>query len=79
MLSRLAKAVLVIPHGNADTERLFSHIGLNKTKHRSCLSITTLNALLTLQFNVPYKCYEFHPSQDLISKCKNAIGELKKE
>lgn len=79
VLSRLAKAILVIPHGNADTERLFSHMGLNKTKHRSCLSIDTLNSLLTLQFDVPQKCYEFRPSQDLISKCKNAIGELQKE
>ena len=31
-MTRLAKALLVIPHGNADTERLFSHLGLNKTK-----------------------------------------------
>ena len=34
-LTRLTKAILVIPHGNADTERLFSHLGLNKTKHRN--------------------------------------------
>jgi len=31
-LTKLAKAILVVPHGNADTERLFSHLGLNKTK-----------------------------------------------
>ena len=31
-LTKLAKAILVTPHGNADTERLFSHVGLNKTK-----------------------------------------------
>ena len=29
-LEKLAKAILVIPHGNADTKRLFSHIGLKK-------------------------------------------------
>ena len=28
------QVILVIPHGNADNERLVSHIGLNKTKHR---------------------------------------------
>ena len=44
VLSKLAKAILVIPLGNADTERLFSHVGLNKTKHRTSLSIETLNA-----------------------------------
>jgi hypothetical protein len=32
LLSKLAKAVLTIPHGNADIERMFSHLGLNKTK-----------------------------------------------
>ena len=35
--SKIAKAVLIIPHGNADTERMFSHMGLNKTKLRSSL------------------------------------------
>ena len=44
-LAKLAKAILVIPHGNADTERLFSHIDLNKTKHRNRLGISTLNSL----------------------------------
>ena len=34
-LAKFAKAILVMPHGNADTERLFSHIDLNKTKHRN--------------------------------------------
>jgi len=32
LLAKLAKSVLIIPHGNADIERLFSHMGLNKTK-----------------------------------------------
>ena len=49
-LENLAKAILVIPHGNADTERLFSHIGLNKMNHRNRLEISTLNSLLKVQF-----------------------------
>ncbi len=49
-LAKLAKAILVVPHGNVDTERLFSYIGLNKTKHRNRLGISTLNSLLTVQF-----------------------------
>ena len=40
-------------------EYLCGHIGLNKTKHRNRLGISTLNSLLTVQFNVPKKCYEF--------------------
>ena len=39
-LVKLAKAILVKPHGNADTERLFSQIGLNKMKHRNRLGIS---------------------------------------
>ena len=57
-LAKLANVILVILYGNADTERLFSHIGLNKTKHRNRLGISTLNSLLTVQFNVPQKCYD---------------------
>ena len=78
LLTTLAKAVLVIPHGNADTERLFSRLGLNKTKHRNSLSLSTLNALLTVQFNMKQSCYEFKPSSGLISRCKNAIAEAQK-
>ena len=74
-LTRLAKAILVIPHGNADTERLFSHLGLNKTKHRNSLGISTLNSLLIVQFNVPETCYNFKPSKPLLKLCKNAISE----
>ena len=58
-LAKLVKAILVIPHDNADTECLFSHIALNKTKHRNRRGISTLNSFLTVQFNVPQKCYEF--------------------
>ena len=75
-LSKLAKAVALIPHGNADTERLFSHIGLNKTKHRNSLSLETLNSLLTIQFNKTTPCYEFKPSNDLVKRCKNAQSEV---
>ena len=38
-LAKLAKAILVIPHGNADTKRLFNNISLNKTKQRNRLGI----------------------------------------
>lgn len=72
ILSKLAKAVVLIPHGNADTERLFSHVGLNKTKQRNSLSLETLNSLLTIQFNKMTPCYQFKPSNNLVKKCKNA-------
>ena len=54
---------------------LCGHIGLNKTKHRNRLGIST-NSLLTVQFNVPQKCYEFKPNTELLRTCVNAMNTL---
>ena len=59
LLTKLAKVVLIIPYGNADVERIFSHMGLNKTKVRNSLGVDTLTALLRMQFNVKESCYGF--------------------
>ena len=55
---------------------LFGHIGLNKMKHRNRLGISTLNSLLTVQFNVRQKCYEFKPNTELLKTCVNAMTHL---
>ena len=55
---------------------LCGHIGLNKTKHRNGLGISTLNSLLTMQFNVPQKCYEFKLNTELLKTCVNAMNTL---
>ena len=34
-LAAVAKLVLVLPHSNADAERVFTIVGLNKTKNRN--------------------------------------------
>ena len=75
-LQKLTKTILVIPQGNAHTERLFNHIDLNKTKHRNRLGISTLNSLLTVQFNVPQKCYEFKLNPELLKTCVNTMNTL---
>ena len=53
---------------------LCGHIGLNKTKHRNRLGISTSNSLLTVQFNVPQKCYG--PNPELLKTCVNAMNTL---
>lgn len=77
LLPRLAQAVLVIPHGNADSERLFSQMGLNKTKLRNRLGLKTLNALLCIKYNSPGNCFDFKPSEVLMRRCKNAVKSAK--
>ena len=51
---------LVVQEYSCSPVLLCGHIGLNKTKHRNRLGISTLNSLLTVQFNVPQKCSEFN-------------------
>ena len=55
---------------------LCGHIDLNKMKHRNRLGISALNSLLTVQFNVLQKCYEFKPNTELLKTCVNAINTL---
>ena len=55
---------------------LCGHIGLNKTKHRKSRRISTLNSLLTVQFNVPQKCYEFKLNTELLKTRVNAMSTL---
>ena len=51
-------------------------IGLNKTKLRKRLGISTFNSLLTVQFNVPQKRYELKPNTELLKTCVNAMNTL---
>ena len=39
LLTKQPKVELIIPHGNADVERIFSHMGLNKAKVRNSLGV----------------------------------------
>ena len=70
LLTKLAKVVLIIPHGNADVERIFSHMGLNKTRVCNSLGDDTLTSLLRMQFNVKESCYGFKPTSRMLEKCK---------
>ncbi|XP_039653059.1 uncharacterized protein LOC120557088 [Perca fluviatilis] len=49
-LSKIAALVLVLPHSNADAERVFSMVGLNKTKTRNSLALDgTLSSIMTVK------------------------------
>lgn len=53
-LTRIAEAVLVIPHSNAEEEGLFSIVRKNKTDSRSCLGLDgTLSNILAMRLAYP--------------------------
>lgn len=60
LLSVLVRAMLPLPHGNADCER-----GFSENKHildnRSSLAITTINGIRQVKSDL--KCYESEPSR----------------
>ncbi len=57
-LSKLAKVVLVLPHSNADPERLFSMVRKIQTELRRNLDPSTVCDLLSVKINNDNVCYE---------------------
>ena len=57
---------MCIPHGNADTERMFSHLNAIKSSSRTRLSDATLKASLVVKLNNNIDCYKFEPSHQMI-------------
>ncbi|XP_045078650.1 uncharacterized protein LOC121574295 [Coregonus clupeaformis] len=52
-LAAVAKLVLVFPHANADAERVFSVVGLNKTKRRNSQALDgTLSSIMTIKWPI---------------------------
>ena len=76
-LYEVVKYILLLPHSNADEERIFSLIAKNKAKFRASLSNeTSLPSILSSKVNCfnYTACYKFEPSQSLIENAKRATG-----
>ena len=58
MLSRLAKVLLILPHSNADPERLFSMVRKIETELRRNLDPSTVCDLLSVKVNNDCSCYD---------------------
>jgi hypothetical protein len=56
-LSQLAKVLLVLPHSNADPERLFSMVRKIYTELRRQMDPSTLSSLLSVKVNHTNPCY----------------------
>lgn len=48
-LATFAKSLLVLPHSNAEVERLFSMMNVVKTKHRNRMKLDLLSSILTIR------------------------------
>lgn len=75
-LSLLATRLLVLPHSNADPERVFSMVNHTKTEVCSQLSPSTTCALLTLKMNHRKPCFASRDllTDDLLKEAKTATS-----
>jgi len=79
-LSKVAKLVLTLPHSNADEERVFSFIKMNKTPTRNSLDLNeTLSSLLTIKMAVKEPCYKFEPPPEVVKMSKKVTWNYNKE
>ena len=82
-LTRIAEAVLVIPHSNAEEERLFSIVRQNKTDSRSCSRLdNTSSHVLAMKLAYPEEltpCCNFRLSDDLLQSSKKAVSSFNRE
>ena len=75
LLPRIASIILVIPHSNADQERLFSIVRKNKTDRSSLKLGGTLSSILLMKTHYPEAtifCYRWKPDAALREKSRSA-------
>ncbi|KAL1004840.1 hypothetical protein UPYG_G00051250 [Umbra pygmaea] len=72
----IAKLVLVLPHANADADRVFSVVGLNKTKTWNSLALDgTLSSIMTIKMANLEPCFKWEPPSEVIKASNKATGQ----
>ena len=65
--------VLIIPHSNAEEERVFSMVRKNKTAFRPALDPKgTLSSILTIKLAHTEAAHQFEPNKELLKTAKSA-------
>ena len=75
-LCRFMKCLLVLPHSNPDTERVFSLVNLIKTELRNRLKTNTASALLSAKKGIKITsgdCCKFSLSDELVKLMQSAV------
>ncbi|KAK0151138.1 Protein FAM200B [Merluccius polli] len=80
-LSKIAALVLVLPHSNADAKRVFSMVGLNKTKTRNSLALDgTLSSIMTVKMaGLEPQCFKWEPPTPVLKASKAATNTYNKQ
>uniref|UniRef100_H3AS25 HAT C-terminal dimerisation domain-containing protein n=1 Tax=Latimeria chalumnae TaxID=7897 RepID=H3AS25_LATCH len=69
-LHKVAVAALMIPHSNADTERLFSTLRKIYTDARSSLSSDAIHAILSTKVNNNTSCKDYRPEPNVLDAAR---------
>ena len=76
-LAQVAKLILIIPHSNANEERVFSK---NKTPFRPSLGLDkTLPSLITIKLATKEPCHKYEPESSIVTKAGKVTWEYNKE
>ena len=79
-LSKVAMLVLLIPHSNADEERIFSMVRKNKTQFRPSLGLDkTLPSILTVKLATEEPCFKFEPDRTVVHKAGKVTWQYNQE
>lgn len=66
-LAKVVQLVLILPHSNAEEERVFSLINKNKTKFRSNLQLDgTLSSIISVQLANLEPCAKYEPPKSVL-------------
>ena len=71
-LSAVMKVYLIMPHSNADSERVFSMVNKIDTEHRSELVQDTIAALLSVKVNCTADTHSYEPPATVLHMSKKA-------
>lgn len=80
-LSKIVALVLVLPHSNADAERVFSMKGLNKTKMRNSLALDrTLSSIMAVNMTgLELQCFKWELPTSVLKASKHATNTYNKQ
>ena len=78
-LFQIVKLILVIPHSNAEEERVFSMVRKSKTAFRPSLDPKgTLSSILTMKLANTQPAHSYEPSKEVLKRAKSATWDYNK-